>query len=356
MRLKQARTLRGLSLRELSENLQNAVSHVALAKYEQGSIKPSGELLAKLCSVLHVSPEYLYRPQRVSVDNVSFRKRNAFGEKATAALLEDVRAQLENYLEAEELVGDRVEFEPRIEFPKNAEPKSARALAEKLRAEWDLGDQPIPSLVDVLEKKGVRVIEIDEPSRSFDGCQIEGYNAIVIGKRPELPITRRRFTIAHEFGHVVLNEWGKSHGLEGKDLEKKIINPFASEFLMPASALRSFFGGARTSIGIQELVSAKLRFGMSICAIVYALHELGIIGENAFRRFLTQTVNLWRRNGEIVEPCDADVSRLYSEEPRRFQRVVLRGISEGNISLSRGAGLLGADISELRRDAVPMVE
>ncbi len=355
MRLKQARLLRGLSLRDLSEKMQNAVSHVSLAKYEQGQIKPSGEILAKLCSALTVPPEFFYRPQRVSVDNVSFRKRKSFDEKATSALLEAVRSQLENYLEAEEIVGDQVKFKNELNFPKEADTKAARTLAQEVRDNWGLGEQPIPSLVELLEKKGIRVIEIDEPSKNFDGCQIEGFNAIAVGKRGECPVTRKRFTIAHEFGHVVLNGWGKKLGLTEKDLEK-IVNPFASEFLMPSSALHTYFGKARTSITMQELIEVKRRFGMSISGIVYALHDIGIVGDNAFKRFQMYTVNSWRKDGVVNEPEDAAVNALYSEEPRRFQRIVLRGISEGNISLSRGAGLLGTEVSALRKEAIPIVE
>lgn len=356
MRLKQARVLRGFTLRDLSEKMQPAVSHVSLAKYEKGDVKPSGDILASLCAALGVPPEMLYRPQRVSVDSVSFRKRKSFDANAVSSMLENVRSQLENYLEAEEIVGDRVVFENPLKFPNQAGPNKARALARDLRDKWGLGEQPIPSLVELLEKKGVRVIEVDEPSRNFDGCQIEGFDAIAIGKREDLPITRRRFTIAHEFGHVVINAWAKQLGLAEKELEKQLVNPFASEFLMPSSALRSYFGTERTTITMNELKAVKLRFGMSISGIVYALHEIGIVGTNAFKRFQMVVVNSWRQDGKVVEPFDDEVNRAYSEEPRRFQRIVLRGISEGNISLSRGAGLLGTDISSLRREAIPIVE
>lgn len=52
------------------------------------------------------------------------------------------------------------------------------------------------------------------------------------------------------------------------------MNAFASELLFPASALKVFFGETRTSVTIDELKSAKLRYGISISAIVYAMREL----------------------------------------------------------------------------------
>src|SRR5271163_842002 len=96
IRLKQARLMRGYSLRELSHKMGDAVSHVALTKYEDGAMKPSGQVLAALCSALGVSPDALFRPTSIIVSKVSFRKQKAFGEKDTTALVERIRAYLEN--------------------------------------------------------------------------------------------------------------------------------------------------------------------------------------------------------------------------------------------------------------------
>src|SRR5882672_9512525 len=83
LRLKQARLLLGLSLRELSERI-GTVSHVALTKYERGDMKPSAEVLVALCSVLGRTPDQMFRPVRASLSNVSFRKRKSVSEKQTS--------------------------------------------------------------------------------------------------------------------------------------------------------------------------------------------------------------------------------------------------------------------------------
>lgn len=350
LRLKQARVMRGLSYRELSEKMGNAVSHVALAKYEDGSIRPLADVLVRICAALDVSPDMLYRPTSVSVASVNFRKRKAFGEKQAGMLLENIRARLENYLEAEELLGDRIQFrKPRLTC------EDARGVAREVRAAWDLGDQPLADVTELLEKHGIRVIEIDEPSEHFDGCQLQGLDVIIINNRGTLPVARKRFTLAHELGHLLLGEWASKRGMSEKDLEKA-MNTFASEFLFPASALTAFFGGPRTTVTMEELHSAKLRYGVSICAIVYAMHELDLISDKAYRRFLTGPRNDWRQNGVIVEPDDRDVEPLYCEHPERFDRLVMRGVAEGNLSLSRAAGLLGKTVGQLRQGAIPIVE
>ena len=46
------------------------------------------------------------------------------------------------------------------------------------------------------------------------------------------------------------------------------MNAFASEFLLPSAAILKYFGTRRTTITQPELLAAKLRFGVSIEAIV----------------------------------------------------------------------------------------
>jgi Zn-dependent peptidase ImmA (M78 family)/transcriptional regulator with XRE-family HTH domain len=352
MRLKQARVMRQLSLRDLSDELHGAVSHVALAKYEQGLMRPSSDVLTRLCSALGQPPDFFFRPERVSVEKVSFRKRKSFGAKETEALLESVRSRLENYLEAEELIGDTAKLAPKLrDLPTTCERADIRGVARSVREAWGLGDEPIPNLVQLLEDHGVRVVEVDEPSRKFDGCQIEGHDAIATGLRPKLSVARKRFTIAHELGHVLLNKWIRKFRLPDDEADKK-MNLFASEFLLPEAVLRRYFSQSRTSITIQELVTLKLRYGISIEAIVYALRALGIIGQNVYERFYRQIVPKWK-----AANCEPGDEQLKDDEiPQRFRRLVLRGIAEGNISLSRGAGLLGVPLSELRKEAIPIVE
>lgn len=349
-RLKQARLARGFSLRDLSEAMNKAVSHVSLAKYEDGSMKPSGEVLAALCSALGVSPDALFRTTSVSVAKVNFRKRSSFGEKEVGALIERIRAHLENYLEAEEILNAHLEYS-RPRLTKNDD---ARSVARALREFWNLGIEPIADLTELLEKNGIRVIEVDEPSDKFDGCQLEGLPVIVVSGRPDRPVTRKRFTLAHELAHLIFGEWFVA--LAEKTLEK-CMNAFASEFLFPEKAIKLFFDSRRTSITIEELRSAKLRYGISICAIVYALHDLGVIDDAAFRRFHTQTLPKWRpkRGAAPVEPDDDRVGTLYREKPERFDRIVMRGVAEGMLSLSRASGFLGRSISDLRQNVVPVI-
>jgi Zn-dependent peptidase ImmA (M78 family)/DNA-binding XRE family transcriptional regulator len=357
LRLKQARLLLGLSLRELSERIGQTVSHVALTKYERGDMKPSAEVLVALCSALGRTPDQMFRPVRATLSNVSFRKRKSFSEKQTSMVLELVRSRLEDYLEAEEFVPEQVKSATKLSLPANFKPDNlepVRKLALELRTAWGLNEEPIPNLVELLEDRGYRVIQVNLDEKGFDGCEVTEFRALIIGTWPDHSVARMRLTLAHELAHSLLNESVSKLGLTEKEAEA-VMNAFASEFLLPTAALKRYLGAHRTAITMAELEEVKLRFGISIGAIVYALKTLGIINDSAHRRFYTQIVPMWKKAGE-GEPGDEALSKAYREQPARFQRLVRRGMSEGLISLSRGAGLLGKPLSELRLETGPIVE
>jgi len=49
-----------------------------------------------------------------------------------------------------------------------------------LRKEWDLGYDPIPDVVEMLEDKGYKVVEIDAPN-SFDGLKADmGIQKVIV--------------------------------------------------------------------------------------------------------------------------------------------------------------------------------
>ena len=131
----------------------------------------------------------------------------------------------------------------------------------------------------------------------------------------------------------------------GVDAEKA-ANRFAGAFLMPGEALWSEIGKHRTMISIGELLRLKELFGASFQAIVYRCHDLKIIGDAAYRR-LFQTFNEygWRK------PPYEELGALppSKEHPQRMQRLCFRALSEGVISESKAAEILGISVRDLTR-------
>ena len=80
--------------------------------------------------------------------------------------------------------------------------EDAENAAKELRNQWNLGYDPIPDVVEMLEDKGYKVIEVDT-SKDFDGMKAEtdGKKVIVLRKDYNGDVVRKRFTALHELAH-----------------------------------------------------------------------------------------------------------------------------------------------------------
>ena len=77
-RLRQARVMRALSLRGLAETLKGAVSHNALAKYENGEMMAGSDVLGLLSDALKQPPDFFFRPFTLQLKEIKFRKHIGF--------------------------------------------------------------------------------------------------------------------------------------------------------------------------------------------------------------------------------------------------------------------------------------
>jgi hypothetical protein len=104
--------------------------------------------------------------------------------------------------------------------------------------------------------------------------------------------------------------------------------------------VRDGLGGCRRRVSLEELKDLKRRYGISIAAIMRRALDLGLINPALYRRFcIIQKTKDWhhREPGEYPGV----------EASSRFEKLVLRALSEEIISMSKGAALLGAPIEDL---------
>ena len=348
-KLKLARGAAGLSLRALEGRIAGRVTAQAIGKYERNESMPSSGVLIALADALGVSVEYLTSDQDLVLEAVEFRR------KAIPRKREEVRVQarvvdlVERYLTVEELLAlPSVDWnKPReAPYPVVGDLAEVEQSAVSLRTHWDLGRNPIPSMVEILEECGIKVL-------SFDLSAIGGLTAYARrgGNRVASVIVvnstdageRQRFTLAHELGHLVL-------AVDADVNPEPAAHRFAGAFLMPADVLRMEVGRRRTSIGWSELFSLKRLFGVSVQALVYRCRDLGIINEALFRRLFQNMSRQGWRSPPYREP-----QAIPREEPTRFERLCSRALAENVISEAKAAELLGISVRELheRMEAPP---
>lgn len=341
-RLRLARKRAGLSLRNLADTAGNVVTAQAIGKYERGEMLPGSPVVLALAKALGVPANFFFSPTEIRIDDVKFRKKASTRIKEQSRVKADVFDFVSRYLLIEEVLGigshewDRPRGAP---FRVNSL-DGAEETAEKVRRVWNLGGDPIPDMVDLLEERRIKVMALDE-TVSVDGMSCEVIRSDRQEKVPVIiasggkTVERWRMTLAHELGHLVM-EIGP--GIE----EEKAARRFASAFLMPRKALLDEIGARRHSFGYAELIQVKSIFGVSAAALIVRLKDLGVISEAVMVSVFSGMGRSWRSE----EPAPL----LKREAPQRFHRLVLRALAEEAISLPKASELLRTKTSEVLRD------
>ncbi len=339
-RLLRARKAAGLSLRALAERV--GVSQTAISKYEKGELMPSSGQLLKLAKALGVRTEYFLRSTTLHLDGVEYRKRASTPQKFLDQITVDVTDQAERWIELLDLY-------PQPPIPKftlpDGLPKEVagdaqiEAVAELVRDQWALGANPIPDLIDTLESRGVMVIVTAiEGGAKFDGlaARADGVPIIVVAK--EWPGDRQRFTLAHELGHLVLDD----RLAAGQD-EKKACNHFAGAFLLPRQEVIKQIGQHRNALEVRELYMLKQEFGISMLGALFRIRQAGIISETICKHWL---IEFSRRGWRTAEPGNP----YRQESTYFFEGLVYRALAEGYIGESKAAELLKISLMRFKSD------
>jgi Zn-dependent peptidase ImmA (M78 family)/DNA-binding XRE family transcriptional regulator len=341
-RLIAARKMAGLSLQGLADKLGNVVTRQSLNKYEQGKMKPESNLIIQLANILNVSVDYFFATPEISIDllNIDFRKYSSKLKKSEEeAVIEKSKEFLERYIGLENLINlrDSPEYFNCTEIISNDD--DAEKAARKLRQEWNLGYDPIPDVVIMLEDKGYIVIEVNA-TKGFDGMKADLYDKKIIVLREtdnNDDVVRKRFTALHELAHhsLICND-----KLSGREKER-ICHSFASAVLYPEEMARKELFNERFHFYQKELELIKERWGISFPAIFARALRLGIINQDVYKRL---NINYRARNLHLNEPA----TFLSKEEPVRFQHLIYKALGKSLISVNDAAFYAGKSVWEFR--------
>jgi Zn-dependent peptidase ImmA (M78 family) len=343
-RLRNARAATGLSLRDLEAAIDRLVTAQAIGKYERDESMPSSKVLSALADALDVSEDFLLAADELSLEGVDFRKKHKTPKRELAFIEGQALHLLERYLAIESTL--RLESEVWNKPPwapcRVATIAAAERVAVRIREHWRLGIDPVPNLAELLEEQGIKVLSID--SNDIDGMTASvgrkgGDPVPVVVVKKSAWSERKRFTLAHELGHMLMRV---PEAIGGEDAASR----FAGAFLMPADAVRREIGNRRSTISLGEMLDVKHRYGVSLQAIAHRCHDLEIIGDSTHRQLFQEFNRRGWRKAPYQEPgaLSPDV-----EEPKRMERLCFRALSEGLIGESRGAEILGTTVRELSK-------
>lgn len=335
-RIKQIRLARGYSLDDLADAMGGIVTKQALSKYERGLSMPSPSVRNRLAGALNVKALQLWSEPELTVRFVAYRKRSTLPKKAQSAIEALVVEKLEERTRLQGYCISSVPFDVPIEKYAVAHEADAEAAAEKVRALWNLGVDPIANLTAVLEDHLVHVIEVNAPEK-FDGISavVEDEagkpKAAAVVSRSKCPGDRQRLSLAHELAHIVMKP------AKSVDEEKAAFR-FAGAFLAPQPSLQREVGERRSSVRIEELLILKQRFGMSAQALLRRIADLKIISPTAYKWTCMHLSKLGYRKQEPQE-----IKRESSEWVRQAG---LRCWSEGFITQQEAERMVGQKLDE----------
>lgn len=336
-RIKNARKLNGLSMQEVASELN--VSKQMISKYEKGFSIPSSSKLIKLSKLFNLKIDYFFSALKIELGEVNFRKKSTFSMKKQDALKEQIKIKLENYLYIEDCLSINFSFENPLKGLKINHEYDIVNAVKKLRDEWEIGFDPIHNLIQLLEDQKIKIIELADVDEKFDGLASlvdKKYPVIVLNKN--FHVERKRFSLLHELGHILLDI---SEECDMK--EEDVCHKFASEFLLPRKTIIEEFGGKRKHISLSELISFQEKYGISIKAIVYKLKDVGILTENQHSSFYKRI----RYNRSLER--EIDQSRFKTPEySDRFERLVYRALAQENISISKASALLNEKLEVVK--------
>jgi Zn-dependent peptidase ImmA (M78 family)/DNA-binding XRE family transcriptional regulator len=315
-RLTLVRERKGLSKGELAELID--VDLRTIVAYESGEFTPSPETLRRLERELGFPAEFFFGEnlEKPQPDAASFRSFSRLKPtRRDMALAQGAIAlYLNRWLEA------RFEL-PDADLPDLSRERSPEEAAVAVRQIWGIGELPIRNVVHLLEAKGIRVFSLAIDTREVDAFSMWRENTPFIFLNNNKSSERSRYDAAHELGHLLLHRHASPQGREAE----READIFAGAFLMPKA---SVIAHTRRIRGVDDLIQQKQTWNVSVAALNYRLHEVGMLSDWEYR---TLSIQIAKRGYRTYEPNQSprETSQML---PVMFNALYEEGLSRGQIA------------------------
>lgn len=153
---------------------------------------------------------------------------------------------------------------------------NARKLANKIHQRYDIDQYPIP-IESIAQGEGAI---IKYTLMLSEGSLVRNKEGYIIKVNKAFHPYRQRFTIAHEFGHLLLDQlypkFANTHDCStgtfiNKNKEEQFCDSFASYLLIPDKAIVEF--SEWNGISIQKVIRKKHELKVSLTPLVWRVLE-----------------------------------------------------------------------------------
>jgi Zn-dependent peptidase ImmA (M78 family)/DNA-binding XRE family transcriptional regulator len=296
--LQLARTKRGLTQADVAQQLDMARTTITAIEKGERHIKPME--LIKLARIYgkQVSDFVRERPQIESFQ-VQFRgpyMRDEGDDDEISQYIDELEELARNYLELEKITNSP--FSPK--YPKEYSIDGLRAdvaaedVAYQERKRLGLGDGPIIQILrELLEQDvGLRIFYLKIKPAKYSAMYF--YNDELggcMGINLDHPEERRRWSLAHEYGHFLAHRHKASmvvmNHYQRLPQSEQFADSFAACFLMPRSGLTMRFNDLRKTkekMVVGDLCTLAHFYGVSVQALTIRLEDLRLIPTGTWDR------------------------------------------------------------------------
>jgi Zn-dependent peptidase ImmA (M78 family) len=235
------------------------------------------------------------------------------------------------------------------------------AMLEARRARLDMGfglEGPLPDLLEAVEGPGgAQVVVLDLGDEVAGACLQRGALVLLFVNGDHAAV-RRRFTLAHEFGHCRLGHasvidrpsdvFGAQH-----DPAEVAANYFAAEFLMPGQAVRRWARGRRLTL--DEVVRLAAEYGVSAKAARIRLETSEALRDRALAARLDAEIDEEGLHLGLAgwfgwqDLRDGLAAVSPPRMPAALRDTALGGVLAGDLTVTQAAARSGRTADEMRR-------
>ncbi len=287
---------------------RHSVSKMAISKIERGLIKPSEQILSAIADACMVPLDYFYQ-EDMDMGELEFRFKSGTPDKKRQEIETQVKASVQEYMELNANFPDQIPFKNPLKGTTVSNYPDIEQAAEKLRKKWCIGIQPIFSVYEILHNYGIHVIELNIENTDIIGLSTyvnKTVPVIIINNCCNSTSERKRFTALHEFAHLILKfkqltenefdvylqslpELPYNATLKLPDTER-LCECFACAMLLPQQSVFRRFGQSRSSVHVDELISVRQTYGISIAATIHRLQTLRVIDNATYHRYFEELI------------------------------------------------------------------
>jgi Zn-dependent peptidase ImmA (M78 family)/transcriptional regulator with XRE-family HTH domain len=266
-----AREAKGYTQKDLADQI--GCNQSRLSRIEAGELMPQESDIQNLVRFLGQSRDFFFQQGETMPANVSFYRKT---QTLPLKMLRQCNAQMNiRRLEIEQKVGSAKLEKCELPYLSPEKNGGAKSVAQIVRQKWGINNGAVQHLTKLVENTGCVIVDYSFPSTKLDGLCIRAAGKLpIIFLNKDLPKSRRRLSLAHEVGHLVM------HTEPHVDVENQAWE-FAEEFLMPAAEIDQQFD----HLNLDKLGQLKKEWGVSMQALLYRAKKMGKIGES-YNRFL----------------------------------------------------------------------